>query len=180
MQDARRDRRERRSRPDRESEPVTYAAYLRERVYASFTGLAIVLVVSGSDHPEAQHAFLALVLGVVGIVVAGFVSEVVSHMLTHQVTPDRAEGRHLLRVAGGGLATLTVPAVLLGLAWIGVLDLGFALDLAAFGYVATLGIIGWLAVRRSRLSPRGRLIVFALLLGLGLLVILLQTLAKSV
>jgi hypothetical protein len=159
---------------------VTYAAYLRERVYASFTGLAIVLVVSGSDHPEPQHAFLALVLGVIGIVVAGFVSEVVSILLTNQVAPDRAEWRHMLRVAGGGLATVTVPAVLIALAWIGVIDLGFALDLATFGYVATLAVIGWLAVRRSRLSVRGRLIVFALLVGLGLVVIALQTLAKSV
>lgn len=174
------ERRSRRRLPDRETESATYAGYLRERVYASFTGLAIVLVVSGADHADPQHAFLALVLGVLGIVVAGFVSEIVSHMLTHQVAPDRAEWRHLVRVAGGGLATLGVPAVLLALAWMGVLDLGFALDLAAFGYVATLAVISWLAVRRSRLSGRGRVIVFALLVGLGLAVIGLQTLAKSV
>ncbi|WP_272877921.1 hypothetical protein [Microbacterium aurantiacum] len=41
-------------------------------------------------------------------------------------------------------------------------------------------MIGWLAVRRSRLTVPARLGVFALLLGLGLLVIALQTLAKSV
>ncbi|WP_435527046.1 hypothetical protein [Microbacterium aurantiacum] len=178
MDDAR--RRSRRRMPDRESEPATYSAYLRERIYASFTGLAIVLVVSGADHPEPEHAFLALLLGVVGITVAGFVSEVISTMLTEQTAPDRAEWHHMLRVAGGGFATVVTPAVLLALAWIGVLDLGFALDLAAFGYIATLAVIGWLAVRRSRLTVPARLGVFALLLGLGLLVIALQTLAKSV
>ena len=128
MDDAR--RRSRSRLPDRESEPATYSAYLRERIYASFTGLAIVLVVSGSDHPEPEHAFLALLLGVVGITVAGFVSEIISTMLTEQTAPHRAEWRHMLRVAGGGFATVVTPAVLLALAWIGVLDLGFALDLA--------------------------------------------------
>ena len=50
-----------------------FVSYLKERVYATFTGLAIVLVVATGDHPEADHALIALVLGVLGITAAGFV-----------------------------------------------------------------------------------------------------------
>ncbi|WP_434969482.1 hypothetical protein [Microbacterium sp. bgisy207] len=62
-------------------------AYLRERVYATFTGLAIVLVVSQADHADADHALLALLFGVLGITIAGLVSDVVSHLAVGGSSP---------------------------------------------------------------------------------------------
>lgn len=157
-----------------------FVKYFKERVYATFTGLAIVLVVSASDHPEADHAFFALVLGVVGITAAGFVSDVVSHLAVHQEFPSGAEFAVLGRIAAGALGTLLVPAILLGLAWMERMPLDASLRAAAIVYIVTLGVIGWMAVGRARLTWLQKLLALAILVALGLGVIGLQTLAHSI
>lgn len=166
--------------PSREKEPQLYADYLKERIYASFTGLAIVLVVSAGGHPDSRHALLALVLGVIGIVVAGLVADIVSHLLLHEHLPNRTEMAGLVKIAGGGLSTAGVPAILLFLAFIDVMDLHAALVASTYVYVITLALIGWLAVRRSKLTGLQRIVVLAVLVGLGFAVVGVQTLAKSV
>jgi len=166
--------------PDRATEPAAHADYLRERIYATFTGLAIVLVVTNSGHPEARHAFLALLLGVAGIVVAGLVAEILSHLLLHQNLPSRAEMRMLLRIAGGGLSTVVVPGILLLLALLDRMELEAALRASSIVYIVTLAVIGWLAVRRSQLKGWVRLAVLVGLVALGFAVLGLQILAKSV
>ncbi len=55
-----------------------------------------------------------------------------------------------------------------------------ALAASSIIYIATLAVIGRLAVRKSDLSRGMRLVVLAMLVGLGVVVIGLQTLAKSV
>lgn len=170
----------------RSDEPLTGAeasqgvAYLKERTYATFTGLAIVLVVDSGGHVDARHAFLALVLGVVGIVVAGTVSEFTAHLVVHRGPPHGAELAAMARVAGGAVATVVLPAVLLGLAWAQVLPVGVAVDIVKWTYIATLAAIGLLAVRGGHLSLRYRVIVLSVLVGLGLAVVGVQALAKSV
>ncbi|MCH6230402.1 hypothetical protein MK786_06590 [Microbacterium sp. CFH 31415] len=157
-----------------------FVEYFKERVYATFTGLAIVLVVSVNDAHDAGHAVLALLLGVVGITAAGFVSGVISHLAVHRDFPGGAELRAQLRIAGGALGTLVTPMILLALAWFGVLPLPAALRAAEIVYVATLAVIGWFAVRRSRLDLWKQLLALTILVTLGLVVVLLQTLAHSV
>ena len=169
-----------RERTVQESGPEAWGAYLRERIYATFTGLAIVLVVGSGDHAEADHAFLALVLGVIGIVAAGFVSDVVSHLLAHGTLPTGEQLRLFGRISAGGLGTVLAPGILLLLAWLDVLDLDDAILAASLIYIVTLAVIARLAVRKSGLSRSKRWLVLALLIGLGLAVIGLQTLAKSV
>ena len=129
-------------------------AYLRERIYATFTGLAIVLVVAGSDHEDADHALLALLFGVLGITIAGLVSDMVSHLAVEGEFPHGADWVVLIRVAGGGLSTVVVPGGLM--------------------------LLGWLAVRRSHARWWERAVALGILIGLGFLVIALQTLAKLV
>ena len=155
-------------------------AYFKERVYATFTGLAIVLVVSADDHPEADHAFFALVLGVIGITAAGFVSDVVSHLAVHRRFPNGPEFGMELRIAGGALGTLVTPGIMLLLAWLDVLDLDTALTVCTIVYIVTLAVIGWAAVRRADLNWGQKLVALGILLALGLLVIGLQTLAHSI
>lgn len=155
-------------------------AYFKERVYATFTGLAIVLVVAANEHADVAHALFALVLGVVGITAAGFVSDVVSHLAVHRTFPGRAELAISLRVAGGALSTLVTPGILLLLALFGVMALGTALRAASIVYIATLAIIGWFAVRRSDLVWWKQLLALAILVALGLLVVGLQTLAHAI
>lgn len=156
------------------------ATYFKERVYATFTGLAIVLVTAAAEHPEPDHAFFALILGVLGITAAGFVSEMISHLAVHREFPDRAGFAAMLRLAGGAMGTVLVPGGILALAWIGVLDIDVALTACAFVFIATLAVVGWLGVRRSRLPWTQQLLALVILLALGLLVIVLQTVAHSV
>lgn len=156
------------------------AAYFKERVYATFTGLAIVLVAVSSEHPEADHAFLALVLGVLGITAAGFASEVISHLAVHREFPTGREFALAVRIAGGAMGTVLVPGVILALAWLDIIGLDGALRACVIVFIVTLAVIGWFAVRRSKLPWWQQLVALAIVLALGLLVILLQTIAHSV
>jgi len=157
-----------------------FVMYFKERVYATFTGLALVLVVANAEHPTAARAFLVLALGVLGITAAGFVADVVSHLAVHREFPAAAEWRILLRVAGGALGTAVVPLVLIALAWLDVWSVEGALRAATVVYIVTLAVIGWFAVRRSKLAWWQQLVALGVLLVLGFAVIGLQTLAHSI
>lgn len=157
-----------------------FVQYFKERVYATFTGLALVLVLANSEHPEPARSFWVLALGVLGITVAGFVAEVISHLAVHRDFPDATGWLVLLRVAGGALGTAVVPLALIALAWIGVWSVESALLAATIVYIATLVVIGLLAVRGSRLVWWKQLVALGILLVLGLVVVGLQTLAHSV
>lgn len=160
--------------------PEGAVPYFRERLYATFTGLAIVRVVSGSEHVEPRHAFLALMFGVLGIVIAGTVSEIVAHLMVHRSVPHGAEFRVMFRAALGGLATAILPLLLIGAAWLGWMPIHLALRISAALYLVTLIGVGWLAVRRSTLGLGAKALVLVALAGLGVLVVLIQQLAKSV
>ena len=54
------------------------ARALKERVYATFTGLAVIMIYAVGDHPDAGHALRSLVVSIVGISAAGFTAEVIS------------------------------------------------------------------------------------------------------
>lgn len=163
-----------------EGGPEALVGYFKERVYATFTGLAIVLVAASNDHAEADHAFLALVLGVLGITVAGLVSDVISHLAVHREFPDGSHLAIMLRIAGGALGTVVTPGILLLLAWLEIMPLETATLAATIVYIATLAVIGWFAVRRSHLRWWKQLLALGFLVGLGLFVVVLQTLAHSV
>ena len=157
-----------------------FVMYFKERVYATFTGLAIVLVVLANEHPDAEHALFALLLGVLGITAAGFVSDMSSHLAVYREFPERIDLIVMFRVAGGALGTVITPGILLLLAWMDIMSLTAALRAASIVYVVTLAVIGWFAVRRSRLEWWRQLIALAVLVALGLAVVGLQTLAHSI
>jgi hypothetical protein len=157
-----------------------FVMYFKERVYATFTGLAIVLVVLANDHADAEHALFALLLGVLGITAAGFVSDMISHLAVHREFPERVDLIIMFRVAGGALGTVITPGILLLLAWMDVMSLTAALRAASIVYIVTLAVIGWFAVRRSRLEWWRQLIALGVLVALGLAVVGLQTLAHSI
>jgi hypothetical protein len=156
-----------------------FVKYFKERVYASFTGFAIVLVVAAGEHPDAAHLLSALVLGVVGIVSAGFVSDVIAHLAVHRTLPSSREWWLLARIAGGGLGTAVAPALLLAGALLDLIPQDAALVAVSVIYLVTLALIGWLAVRRSQLVWWMQLIVLAVLVALGLAVLGIQSLAHS-
>lgn len=174
----RRSRRARRRIEERGGDESAFVLYFKERIYATFTGLAIVLVVGASGHPEERHAVLALLLGVVGITAAGFVSEIIAHLAVHQHLPTWRELVIQLRIALGALGTVLTPGILLVLAWIGILDVVVALRAATIVYIVTLGVVGWFAVRRSQLAWWKQALVLVVLAGLGFAVVGIQALAK--
>ena len=174
----------RRSRPSRDrlaDRPVEeQAEALKERVYATFTGLAIVLVQHANvEHVTATRATLTLLVGIVAITAAGFVAEVIAHLAVHQAFPDGAELARMSRVSGSAIASAGVPLVLLVLAVLGVLGLEGALRAASIVYLVTLGLIGWFAVRRTRVAWWKQLTALGILVALGAGVILLQQLAHG-
>ncbi len=107
-------------------------------------------------------------------------SDIVAHLAVHGTFSERGEVVVPLRVAGGALSTVVIPAALVGAAWVGWMPLEAALTAAAWVYVATLAAVGLLAVRRPHLTWMQRLVALAMLVALALLVLLLQTIAKSV
>lgn len=160
--------------------PPGTVMYFRERMYAAFTGLAIVRAVDAGHHADPKHAFLTLLLGVIGIVIAGTLSEVVAHLLVHRTLAHGEEWAVMARAAGGALATAILPVLLIGAGWIGWMPVDLALKISAALYILTLAGIGWLAVRRSTLTGGQKAIVLGGLVGLGVLVVAVQQLAKSV
>jgi small-conductance mechanosensitive channel len=163
-----------------EGDENSIAQYLKERIYATLTGLAIVLVfTANSEHHDASGSFLTLVIGVLAIAAAGYLSDLVAHTAVHGALPHGAEHRIMLRIALGALSTVAVPAIMLGLAWAGVLQLETALRVSTIVYLVTLGVIGYGAVRRTTLPAWAKLLVFAVLVGFGALVVGVQVLAHS-
>ncbi|WP_124708995.1 hypothetical protein [Gordonia insulae] len=160
--------------------PQMAVSFLKERVYATFTGLAIVLVMYRTyDHLTAAYAVEILVLGVVAVVLAGFASDGIAHLAVHQQFPHGKDLRMLFRVALSGLGTLVIPLILITLAGIDVLALDTALLIAGYVYIATLGLIGWLAVRNARITWWQKLAALVTLALIGLIVLAIQVLAHS-
>ncbi|PPH31225.1 hypothetical protein [Rathayibacter rathayi] len=65
------------------------------------------------DHPDAVHALQSLVVSIVGISAAGFVAEVIAHQVVHAATPSGTDARTMLRIAGGALASASLPVLVL-------------------------------------------------------------------
>lgn len=168
-------RRHRRDRPEGER-----AEALKERVYATFTGLAIVLVQqSNVEHISAVRAAVTLLIGILAITAAGFVAEVIAHLAVHTAFPDREELGRMLRVSGSAVASAGLPLILLALAAFGVFELEGALVAASIVYLATLALIGYVAVRRTKVTWWKQLIALGILVALGLAVVVLQQLAHG-
>lgn len=172
----RRSRRERRhDRPEDER-----AEALKERVYATFTGLAIVLVqLSNVEHISAVRAAVTLLVGIIAITAAGFVAEVIAHLAVHAAFPGREELGRMVRVSGSAVASAALPLILLALAAFGVFPLEAALVAASIVYLATLALIGYVAVRRTKVTWWKQLAALGALVALGLAVIVLQQLAHG-
>ena len=153
---------------------------LKERVYATFTGLAIVLVQRENvEHVTATRATLTLLVGIVAITAAGFVAGVVAHVASHSSFPDREELGRMLRVSGSAIASAAAPLIVLGLAAFGVLELEPALVAASILYLAALVVVGFVAVRRTKAAWWKQVVALGILLALGLAVVVLQQLAHG-
>lgn len=143
-------------------------AALKERVYASFTGVAVATTLwLAVDHVSARGAFTTLLTSIVAIAAAGFVAELIAHQVNHATLPDRAQVATMVRIAATAVGSASLPLVTLLFAWLEVIDLRLALQLSIAIYVLVIAVISLVAVMRVHQPWRQRLIGLA---GLLLLV----------
>jgi hypothetical protein len=150
---------------------------LKERIYASFTGLAILAAIYANGHSTAPEALLSVAVGVFGISAAGFLAEVVAHQVAHQGMPSTAEVRTMGRIALTALGSASLPILVLALSWAGLLSLDVALWIGMGIYAATLVVVMLVAAHNSGLTPVQRLVSSAMLIGLALFVVAVLLLA---
>lgn len=160
--------------------PEERAARLKERVYITFTALAVVLAMTThSSELEAVSANLTLVVAVTGTLLAVFVADFISHLAVHQHLPSASELRHMTGVSLGALGILPLPFIALGGAALGAWSVPAALTAAAAILLGSLIVIGYLAVRRTRLPLWQRLIALGAEALLGALVVGLELFAHG-
>lgn len=160
--------------------PQQRAQKLRERVYVTFTALAVIMALDAhSEHLEPKTAVLTLFVSVVGILLAGFGADLVAHTVVHSAPPGRAELRHLLGVATGGLAAVATPLLLLCLAWAGVMPVQAALTAGRWVLVVTMGILAYIALRTVKIPMLQRLLLIVVLVAIGVGAVALELFAHS-
>lgn len=148
------------------------AEALRERLYVTFVSLAVVLTLgTHATDVRAGTAAATLAVGALGTVAAAFAADVLTHLVVRGALPTRGELRRMGRTSFGALGAIVVPLALLGLAAADVWDVDVALDVASVVLAATLGVAGWVGVRRTALPVLHRVVVLVALVLLGLAVI---------
>jgi hypothetical protein len=161
-----------------ERERREHGARLRERVYVTFTALAVLMVTGGhSVSPDPRETLAVLVVTVVGVLLAGFTSDVVAHMLVRRQFPDRRELRHMSAVSVRALGAILFPCGFLALALAGWLPAFTSVWLSVVALLMALGVIMWIAVRRTDLAWGKRLLALTGVVGLGVVVVALEYLA---
>jgi len=163
-----------------EGTPEQRAAVLKERIYITFTSLAVVMALgSHADELTAGAAAVTLLIAVVGTLLAVFVADLVAFIAIHTTVPDRAELGHMASVSIRALGVVGLPMIFVGLAGLGVWEVARALRASTIALIISLVAIGYVAVRRVRLPLGQRLIVLFAEFGLGVAVVALELLAHA-
>jgi hypothetical protein len=162
--------------PEPDHDRLEYAAAgLRERIYVAFVSLAVLLTLSGHDkHVTAGAAAASLVVTAIATVTTAFAADLIAHLAVHASLPDTGQTTRMLAMSVRALVTVIAPLALLGLAALGVWDVSTALVVASLVLAVTLGVVGWLAVRRTPIASWKKLLTFGFLVVLGLVVVALK------
>ncbi|MET1065426.1 MAG: hypothetical protein ABWX85_10705 [Arthrobacter sp.] len=164
----------------REPSATQRAATLKERVYISFTSLAVVLALRGhADETTPAAAAATLSIVVVGSLLGILVADLLSHLTVHEELPSRQEIRFMVATGTEALGVLVTPVLLLTAAGLGLWSTAVALQWAIVVLVATLLVIGFLAIRRLDLPLRHKVVIVFAEVVLSLLVIGLELLAHN-
>lgn len=156
------------------------AAALKERVYVTFTTLAVTLALqTHADETSPGAAAMTLSIAVIGTLLAVFVADFLSHLTIHSAVPSLAEFRHMLAVTGSGATVLVAPLLLLAAAGLGLWSVASALSWVLVVLIATLALVGYLAIRNLALPFYQRAIILFAEVILGIVVIGLEVLAHG-
>lgn len=159
--------------------PGERADRLKERVYVTFAALAVVLTLRSHGDVAAGVAATTLLITVGGTLLAVLLADMVSHIAVHAALPTAAEARHMVAVCTGALGVLVPPMVFVGVAAMGSWTVDGALRASTIALVASLGVVGWLAVRRVALPGWQKLVVLVAEVALGVAVVALELLAHG-
>ena len=164
----------------REPSASQRAASLKERVYISFTSLAVVLALrSHADETTPGAAAATLSIVVIGSLLGIFVADLLSHLTVHEKLPSGQELHYMVAISTEALSVLVTPLLLLTAASLGLLSTAAALQWAIVVLVVTLFVIGYLAIRRLELPIRHKAVIVFAEVVLSLLVIGLELLAHN-
>ncbi|WP_068270879.1 hypothetical protein [Aldersonia kunmingensis] len=152
---------------------------LKERIYLTFTALAVVLALRAHGDDDAAKALATLVVTVFGTLLAVFTADIVSHLVVHERMMTRKEFRHAVSSSFGALGAVTLPVVFLVLAVLDVWKPEAALRASTIALIAALVVIAFAAVRHTTLNPLQRLIALGAEAALGVAVVGLQILAHG-
>lgn len=160
-----------------EHEAQERAGKLKERIYVTFSALAVVLALRAHDGVEASEALVTLLVTVAGTLLAVFVAELVAHLVAHRRMWTDAELRHAVSVSTSALGAIATPVVFLVLANFEVWRTDRALRASMIALIAALVAFSFAAIRHVPLSFWERLFALGALAVLGLAVIGLELLA---
>lgn len=151
---------------------------LRERIYATFTALAVLVALSSHAEPfEPLSSVVTLIVSVVGVVLAGLASDLIAHMIAYDSLPTRHGFLQTLTVAARALTVLAAPVVVLLISVAGVIPERVAVTIALLFLIVSLAVIVMIAVQSTGLSVGKRVLVLAGIVLLGVAVVLLEQLA---
>lgn len=169
--------------PDADGEPESadhLADRLKERVYVTFTALAVLIALgSHGEPPSAGSVALSLVLTTLGVLLAGFAADVIAHSTVHSALPTGPALRHMSKVATGAFGAIATPLLLLVLAGFGVISTTGALIASQVVLVVALGAFALIALRRMQFTAWRKIVLAAILVVVGAVVILVELLAHS-
>src|SRR6478752_9417520 len=100
---------------DADDLPERRAERLKERIYVTFTSLAVVLALGSREEgltPGAVAGTLAIT--VIGTLLAVFVADFVAHVVVHATTPRPDELAHMIKVSSSSLGVLVLPMIFVG------------------------------------------------------------------
>ncbi|MGO4301135.1 hypothetical protein [Leifsonia sp. RAF41] len=149
---------------------------LRERIYVTFTALAILMAMNGHGELDSPTVLWTLVISVVGVLLAGLASDLVSHMIVHSTLPAANEFGHMLAVSSRALGVLVVPLISVGLAVFDVIPDRTGMTIAIVALIVSLAVIARIAVARTGLSGWRQLAALLVIVALGVLVVFLEAL----
>lgn len=153
------------------------AERLKERIYLTFTALAVVLTLSSGGDVTAESALRTLVVTIFGSALAMFLAELLSHIVLHRRGFHRDEVVHTAATLAGAVSVVLIPILLVGAASLGLWSVPTALRVSRWLLVVWLIGIGFLAVRRLPISRWQRVVVLLVEAAIGLAVVALQLLA---
>jgi hypothetical protein len=151
-----------------ETSPAELAERLKERIYVSFTALAVVIAIDSHGESTAREALVTLLITVAGTLLAVFIADVVARMTTNERVLTGSEMRHVAGVSLGAIGVVALPIIFLLLGLAGLWSDAGSIRAAIYALVAGLVVSGLLAVRRARLKWWQRLVALAALGLVGL------------